>query len=316
MGKKGTSKAPPSASKPSNGPPGKSSGTTRTLSTTAPGFTIQARKNGILTPSRSKPPPDFEDVCEELARSHATASPPESEYRRYIDNVEGAPNEATMVVEVSRRLLKEYDDEGYAQVFNQAFAGYPEDVGFNKRLSTPQPDFVEGLRMTEYDLFPVDKYISGAVLNKDNPDSLTLPHLAGECKGYGKSMKEARMQAAYDGAALVHARNQALSYMGKSDPSSITTFTTDGTTLNLFAHHATLSKKGTLEYHQYPIKSINLVNSYEGYKEGRRLLRNAQDRAREQSYALRDQLKEYYEQQEEVPPLPVPEDEGDEVVEH
>ncbi len=26
------------------------------------------------------------------------------------------------------------------------------------------------------------------------------------------------MQSAYDGAALVHSRNQALSYMGKSDP--------------------------------------------------------------------------------------------------
>ncbi|KAK0655514.1 hypothetical protein B0T16DRAFT_451177 [Cercophora newfieldiana] len=93
--------------------------------------------------------------------------------------------------------------------------------------------------------------------------------------------------------------------------------------LAIFAHHTTLSEKGTLEYHQYPIKSINLVNSYEGYKEGRRLLRNAQDRAREQSHALKEQLKEYYDQQrgggglhpvtKEVPPLPVP---GIELVEH
>ncbi|KAK3378691.1 hypothetical protein B0T24DRAFT_609675 [Lasiosphaeria ovina] len=337
MGKKGTSKAPPSTSDPSIGSSGKSSGTTRTLSTTASGFADQAYKNGILDPLDSKPSPNFEDVRERLARSRATASPPEPEYKRYINKVEGAPNEATLVYEVGGKLLKEYDDEGYSRAFNQAFTGYPDDVGFNKGLSAPQPDFVEGLRKREYRPFPVDERVSGAVLYKDDPHSLTLPHLAGEWKGPGKNMKEARMQAAYDGAALVYARNQALSYMGKSDPSGhaeITTFTTDGTNLNLFAHHAAPTEEGALEYHQYPIKSINLIDSYQGYKEGRKHLRNAQDYAREQSYALKDQLKEYCKQQrhsglhsvaEEAPLLPVPgieplnayEDEGDyEVVEH
>ena len=54
---------------------------------------------------------------------------------------------------------------------------------------------------------------------------------------------------------------------------------------------------GTLEYHQYPVKSTSLVNSHGEHREGRRGLRNAQDHAREQSYALKGQLKEYYQQQ-------------------
>ncbi|KAK0655538.1 hypothetical protein B0T16DRAFT_424335 [Cercophora newfieldiana] len=196
-----------------------------------------------------------------------------------------APNKATILVEVSGKLLKEYPSKGYKKAYNQAFTRYPKD-----------PDFVEGVEEEEYYPFPIHRHVPGAVLYEDK-----------DCSGP-------------DGTALVYARNLALSYMGKSDPSSITTFTTDGTILNLFAQHATLSEKGTLEYHQYPIKKIDLISSYKEYKEGRRCLRNAQDRAREQSYALKDQLKEYYDQQrgggglhpvtKEVPPLP------DEVVEH
>ncbi|CAK7222841.1 hypothetical protein SCUCBS95973_004973 [Sporothrix curviconia] len=289
MGKKGTNKETPSA------------------------------PNGILDPLDSKPPPNIEDVRERLARSRATASPPETEYKRYIHKVEGAPNNATLVYEVGGKLLKEYDDEGYSRAFNQAFTGYPENVGFNNGLSAPQPDFVEGLRKREYRPFPVDERVSGAVLYKDDPHSLKLPHLAGEWKGPGKNMKEARMQAAYDGAALVYARNQALDTMGEpylADDAKVTTFTTDGTNLSLFAHHAAPTEEGVLEYYQYPIKSINLIDSHQGYKEGRKHLRNAQDYAKEQSYALKDQLKEHYKQQRsasstlhpvaaEVPPLPV-----------
>jgi hypothetical protein len=120
---------------------------------------------------------------------------------------------------------------------------------------------------------------------------VTLPHLAGEWKGPGKDMARARLRSAYDGAALVYARNQALSYIGTSDPpghAEATTFTTDGNHLNLYAHYAALSEHDTLEYHQYLIKSTSLTGSHQGLKDGRRGLRNEQYHAREQSYALKD----------------------------
>ncbi|KAH0551459.1 hypothetical protein GP486_007327 [Trichoglossum hirsutum] len=270
---------------------------TKTASTSS-GFAIQAEKNGILDPLGSKPPTNLEDIQKRYARSRGTASPTESAHQDYVYIAGAADNEATMVVEVNPRLLKSYEGRGYRKTFNQQFTGFPKGVGFNNGLSAPQPDFVEGLDMREYDPFPVDQYVSGAVLCNDSRRSLTLPHLAGEWKGRGKDMEEAGLQSSYDGAALVYARNQALSYIGKPDPpghAEVTTFTTDGTNLNFFAHYAAPSEDGTLKYHQYPYASVNL-KKYQEFKEGRRGLRNEQDHAREKSYALRDQLKEHWKQ--------------------
>ncbi|RMZ81932.1 hypothetical protein DV738_g2010, partial [Chaetothyriales sp. CBS 135597] len=267
----------------------------RTTSTTASGFAILAYKNGILNPRLSKPPSNIEDIHKRRVEPRRSASPTESECNHYVKKVEGARNEMTLLVETSGKLLKDYNEDGYNRVFNQAFTGFPKDIGLNNNLSAPQPDYIEGLEMQEYRPLPIDDHLKGAVLYKDDPSSLTLPLLAGEWKGRGKDMEEARLQSAYDGAALVYARNQALSYLGKSDPpghAEVTTFTTDGTNLNLFAHYATLSTDGTAEYHQYPIKSTNLTDSHQAFRDGRRGLRNAQDHARKQSYCMRDHLRE------------------------
>lgn len=92
--------------------------------------------------------------------------------------------------------------------------------------------------------------------------------------------------------------------MGRSDPpghAAITTFTTDGTNLNMYAHYAAPSEedKDILEYHQYKYVSANIKDSYQGHKDGRKSLRNAQDYAKEQSYALRDDLKEHWKQSQQ-----------------
>ncbi|KAF3061174.1 hypothetical protein GL218_03755 [Daldinia childiae] len=267
--------------------------------TQASGFAIQAYNNGILDPLSSNPPTNIEDIRTRYAQSRGTASPIKSMYEDYVDTVGRARNEATMVFEVGWQLLKNYPREGYNRVFNQAFTGFPKDAGFNSGLSAPQPDFIEGLEMPEYRPFPVDEHVKGAVLYKGDPCSLTLPHIAGEWKGREKDMEEARLQSAYDEATLVYARNEALKLVGEPNLPSCaeaTTFTTDGTTLNLFAHYATPSEDGTLEYHQYPIKSTSLIDSHQGLKDGRIGLRNEQDYARKQSYAVRDQLKEHWKQ--------------------
>ena len=268
----------------------------KTTSTTTPGFAFKAYKNGILEPPGSKPPINIEDIRTQCDQSRGTASPTESIYEDYVDTIRNASNKATMVFEVGWILLKRYPKEGYNRAFNQAFTAFPKDAGFNSGLSTLQPGFIEGLEIVEYRPFPIDEHIKGAVIYDDNPHSITLPHIAGEWKGGGQDMGKARLQSAYNGAALVYARNQALSYLGKSDPpghAEVTTFTTDGTTLNLFAHYA-VSADGILKYHQYPVRSTNLTDSQQALRDGRRGLRNEQDHARKQSYALRDQLKEHW----------------------
>lgn len=262
----------------------------------APDFALQSYKNGILQSRHSKPPTNLADIRSRGAVSRKTPSPTGSMYEAYVDRVEGAVNEATMVFEVGGKLLKEHRG-GYKRAFNQAFTGFPKDAGFNAGLSALQPDFVEGLEMCKFAPFPVDEHVCGAVLYRDDPSSLTLPHLAGEWKGRGKDMEAARLQSAYDGAALVYARNQALSWLGKPDPpghAEVTTFTTDGTSLHLYAHYAAPAEDGTLQYHQYPVKSVDLVDSHQGLKDGRRRLRNEQDHAKERVYALQDQLKEHW----------------------
>ncbi|KAK0629992.1 hypothetical protein B0T17DRAFT_527213 [Bombardia bombarda] len=272
------------------------SSSTKTTSTTTSGFAIRAFKNGVLLHSQSKPPTNLQAYHERYEQSRRTASPTESEHKRYANKVENAGNEATMVVEVSGKLLKECDDEGYTRAFNRAFTGFPKDVSFNSGLSALQPDFVEGFRMREYDPFPVDEHVDGAVIYKDDPSSVTLPHLAGEWKGPDGNMKEAELQSAYDGAALVFARNQALAYLGKSDPpghAEVTTFTTDGTNLNLYAHYAAPSEDGTLKYHQYRYRSTNLVNTRQEHVQGRKGLRNEQGHAYKQSRALKNQLRKH-----------------------
>lgn len=274
---------------------------TGTISTTAPGFALRAYKNGILDSRSSKPPSNIRPIHENLLQPRNSPSPTESEYKQYIRDVEGASNEATLLIRTNGKLLKEYQDKGYTKQFNHAFSSFPKNIGINNGLSAPQPDFVEGLEMQEYYPFPIDENFKGAVLYKDNPHSLTLPQLAGEWRFGGKDMDGAKLQGSYDGAALVYARNQALSYIRKPDlpgHSQVMTFTTDGINLNLFAHYAAQSSEdGRLQYHQYPVNSTNLTGSRESFKDGRRGLRNAQDWARQQTYILRDELKEHWKEQ-------------------
>ncbi|KAK0655231.1 hypothetical protein B0T16DRAFT_363724 [Cercophora newfieldiana] len=293
---------------------------TKTTTTITSGFADKAYKNGILLPPHSRQPTNLDDIRRQHVAPRTTASPPESVYKGYANRVAKAGTESTIVFEVGTKLLKEYDDEGYRREFNRSFTNAPQDAGYNNGLSAPQPDFVEGLEKQEFRPFQVADHIPGAALYQDDPYSLTLPHIAGEWKGRGKDMEKAELQAAYDGAAMVYARTQALSYMGKSDPpghAAITTFATDGTNLNMYAHYAAPSEEDPdiLQYHQYLYASTNIKYSYQGYKDGRKGLRNAQDRAREQSYALKDQLKEYWKQQRSIvhpvaekEPLPAPEE--------
>lgn len=259
----------------------------------------RVRRNGILRPQDSLPPVNLASILERHMRSRQSATPPESLYLAYVNRVDRAGNMPTMVHEVTRHMMEEYDDDaGYKKAFNRAFTAFPEDVGFNDCLSTPQPGFVEGLEADEFRPVRAIWRIAGAVVYKDDPYSITLPHLAGEWKGPAGNMAGATMQCGYSGAALVYARNEALFSMGKRDPlghSEITTFATNGTTINFYAHHFTV-RDGWPEYHQYRYASENVTDTYEGYLDGRRGLRNAQDYAREQSYALKDQLRRHWDQ--------------------
>jgi hypothetical protein len=163
--------------------------------------------------------------------------------------------------------------------------------------------------------FPVHKHISSAVCYKDNPHSLTQPRSG---RDPGRTWKKQSYSAAMTGLLLELQGTGPLPISGHPSPpghAEFTTFTTNSTNLNLYTHYTVPSEKGRLEYHQYPVKSTNLIDSHQGFKDGRRVLRNEQDHAREQSYALRDQLMDHWQQHREPTrpiaegaPLPVADD--------
>ncbi|KAI1126900.1 hypothetical protein F5Y10DRAFT_278439 [Nemania abortiva] len=269
--------------------------TSTKTSTSWPSFARKARKNGILHPIESEPPANLEVLRERYAQSRRSPSPTPSEFECYRETVSMAMNESTIQWEIGSELLKKHRSSGFIRALDQQCTAFPKNVGFNNGLRTLKPDFIEGLVVHQFDPFPVDEHIEGAVFqNKEFP--ITLPHLAGEWKASGRNLDNARIQTAYDGASLVYARNQALAYLGETELSSdaaITTFVTDGSTLKLYAHYASQGTDDTVEYHQCLVNSIHM-ESYTGFKDGRKELRNAQEYAKEQSCLLRDRLKEQW----------------------
>jgi hypothetical protein len=211
--------------------------TSKTVSATDPRFPRLAFENGILDLVHSTAPENLGCLQDQLDRARNIASPTESEYKDFAYRIRKAPNEMTVLLETST-LLKGYG-RGYRRVYNQAFSDFPKDVGLNNGLSAAQPGMVEGLDMTEFDPFPIRRELGGAAIPTVELDPPTLPHLAGEWKGPGKDMFLAQTQAAYDGACMVYGRNKARSFLGSPDPAGhafVSTVTTDGTTVNAFAH--------------------------------------------------------------------------------
>ncbi|KAI0870591.1 hypothetical protein GGS24DRAFT_492877 [Hypoxylon argillaceum] len=274
--------------------------TTTKTSSTASGFAVRIRSNGVVVES-TQPPTNLEDLRAMLLRPRSSDSATESDFVRFSKKSKRATNESTLMTSTIWMLLKEYgsddlsEDDPYISAISQQFTCFPENVGFNLNCSAPQPDFAEGLIPDEFMPFPVEA-VSGALLYADNVFSLVLAHIAGEWKGTRKNTRQAYQQCAYTGAALVYARTQALNYLGEKDSShdaKVITFAINGDSVDIFAHYASRANNGTLKYHQYLIKSGHLRESYATFRACRDMLRNAQDFAKEQSESLRDKLKKH-----------------------
>jgi hypothetical protein len=282
-----------------------------TVSTTAPGFPDLACRNGILEPDCSNPPENLESLQEQINRKRNSPSPTLSQFGDYTSAIANAVNEATIIAESHPVLLRNYKDRGYKKTWSTNLGAFPKNVGFNNGISPAQPDMMEGLSLTQFKPFPAREELGGAAVVYQGAKSITLAHLAAEWKGPGNDMVLAQAQAAYDGACLVYGRNIALSYLGTPDVpghAHVSTFTTDGTNLHIFGHFVAV-EQGRTEYHQYPIARCMLIASYDDYKKGRRQLRNLQDLAKENSEALRDELRKKWTESmgifEVIPVVPV-----------
>lgn len=288
--------------------------TTNTISTTSTGFEEKALDNGILGRDGSKAPTNIDDLRTYLNKARESASPSASVYNEYVSELEAAPNEWTVVVET--RPLFMNNGQGYRKAYNQALTAVPKEVGFNNGLSAPQPDFIEGLGRQAFRPFPIAEELGGAATLVNQLRSIALPHMVGEWKAQGKDMKKARIQSSYDGATLVYGRDQALRYLGEPDAvgeAAVVSFTSDGSCMNFFSHHAEPNEDGKVEYHQYPIDATVMTTSHEAFKRGWKQIHNAEEYARKKSFDLRDRLVKHWKEKdatEVVEDLPIEEHVG------
>ncbi|KAH8767299.1 hypothetical protein F5883DRAFT_396763, partial [Diaporthe sp. PMI_573] len=279
---------------------GISGDTSRSISTTSEGFENRALENGVLDAVRSgKQEVADTDVNKKLLASRGSASPTQSQYNKFADRIVEASNEQGTIAVYSKYIFQDTEDAhfdiGYRRKEDKMWTEFPKNVGFNNGLSAPKPDMIEGFSRDTFP--PTIELIKSSKIVRDEPKYVTLPHIAVEYKAREKSLHEAKVQAGYDGAAMVYGRNEALKFIGKADPPrqpAVLTATTTGQEWNVYAHYAHPNDTtGKEEYYQCRMAGGSMENLKE-YKQGRRVLRNMQDFAREQASELRDRLHKDY----------------------
>ncbi|KAJ4421143.1 hypothetical protein N0V82_003907 [Gnomoniopsis sp. IMI 355080] len=275
------------------------------ISTTDPRFEPIFRANGGLSVLKSSqfPPSNKQEIKEYLGRNRGSASPTPDDHNRYIRSLDVAANERGVENAMLGRVFKDtsrtnaLQDIDYLAHFDKQWITVPSNVGFNNGLSAPKPDMVEGYTQRS---FPpqINELGGSATLVHDNPGYVGLPHFVVESKDYGKSMRQAELQAGYDGATMTYARNRALDFIGDKDPprrASPMSVATDGHSWTAYSHYAhpkDPKDDNNFEYYQNEVASGRTAE-YDDFKRSYKMLRNAQDWGRKESHDLRERMQRH-----------------------
>ncbi|KAK3352780.1 hypothetical protein B0T25DRAFT_441946, partial [Lasiosphaeria hispida] len=266
---------------------------TMPISTTASEFQQQAYENGILDPTASRPPHDLDALRRHLTKRRRSIPPSGLAHQQFCEEISYSYNEAEASDIMRTEIMVNYRhlDQRYSRSISRTITQIPQR-DFNRNLSPPQPDLMEGLKASF-----LSPGLRTYALHSDR--SLALCHFATEFKRTDGNLAQAVYQAAYDGAVLVYARNHALAgarakaLEGTRDhaaaalvaaidraagETAVLTCATDGTIVEVFAHYFERGK-----YHQCRVANESLL-AYPN--RGRELLRNAQDYARRKSHEL------------------------------
>lgn len=283
--------------------PGKSNDA-KSISTTSVGFEQRAFQNGILNPLKSAPfPVNDKDIKRRLDQSRGSASPPQSQYNRFVGRLDNAINETKTIEMYDKYVFQDSEDRhydsGYLVQPDKGWTAFPSNLGFNNGLSVPKPDKLEGFSRSKFP--PSINEIQGTTLVKDDANYITLPHMTVEYKAKNKSAHEAKVQSMYNGAAMVYGRNEALAHIKKNDPPrqpAVLSAAVVGPTWDIYGHYAhTDETTERVEYHQHRVHGGSM-ETFNDYKQSRKVLRNMQDFAREQAGDLKDRLHEDYKEKE------------------
>lgn len=271
-------------------------------STTEAGFDERYYDNGNLNVHASNRFQLANDLEARVERTRGSASPPRSMFDDFNTLAFEVSGEKDLERIVSDRVLKalQVNNEGRLTEWrirlDKQWVDFPKEVGFNNGLAPPKPDHIEGFLRSSFP--PTVNALGGsATLVKNEPHFVVLPHFAIEFKGASGDLRKAEVQAGYDGAAMVYARNRALAYLGQPDPprfAAVVTAITDGRLWHAFAHYAHKNEAtGILESYQYEL-ACGSWTKYSDFKRGYMVFRNLQEYSHEQSTELRDRLQRHY----------------------
>ncbi|KAK0655307.1 hypothetical protein B0T16DRAFT_451014 [Cercophora newfieldiana] len=267
------------------------------FSTTHSSFERRAYQNGILDPTASPPAQDLSTIQNRLTQRRTSTQPSENTNHQYGKVITNAYNEMGTITCVHSFMMKDYDlsDIRYGRAYCRAVTETPSQ-DFNDGLSNPCPDILEGLYTKA-----LPSYLHDNGLHKKK--SLSFCHFAAEFKRVDGNLHQATVQAAYDGAVLVNARDRALAEARQdgtiaaaaidkaAEEAAVFTCVTDGEVAEVYTHH---SEGG--QYYQNLVACESLLDYP---NRGRELIRNTQDYARSKSYELANLLGADLEEEEE-----------------
>ncbi|KAK0655262.1 hypothetical protein B0T16DRAFT_318489, partial [Cercophora newfieldiana] len=199
------------------------------------------------------------------------------------------------------RIMREYNDPQYIRAYVRAITEIPSQ-DFNDGLSNPFPNVLEGL-----DTEDLPSHLHDNGLHKKK--WLSFCHFAAEFKRADGNLHDATVQAAYDGAVLVNARDRALAEARQdgtiaaaaidkaAKEAAVFTCVTDGKVVKVFTHHSEGGK-----YYQNLVACESLLDYP---NRGCELIRNTQDYARSKSYELANLLGADLEEKEEEEEAPL-----------
>jgi hypothetical protein len=278
-----------------------SSSKSKNTTTTDKKFGERLYENGVrFEDLDAQPPKDMEEIKQYLDKDRDSQPANEDDYQMYLAATRFAQNEDSVVTNVWPRLAKDPLNQkqfGYNQNTNFAWTEVENVVTAN--VSDPKPDIFESFQHSQYPPEAVEAL--GPAL-APTTYGVAMPRLCIELKGPGGMMPCATKQAAYDGAVMVDAAWEAHQYMAKPADNFIgktqaLTGAVNNTNLHIYANHAISPRADAtkpypekLQYHQFAVKELIPKASLEDYNKARKIVRNAQDWAREKATRNKDDL--------------------------
>lgn len=120
---------------------------TMPISTTASEFQQQAYENGILDPTASRQPHDLGALRRHLTQRRRSIPPSGLAHQQFCEEISYSYNESEASDLVRTEIMVNYRhlDQRYGRSISRTITQIPQQ-DFNRNLSPPQPDLMEGLK--------------------------------------------------------------------------------------------------------------------------------------------------------------------------